>query len=166
MFRILRPSPNVLVISGSPLQALIRLGIWVGVVAIFYAVVLGSTPPTEAVPSAADEWSLHEWLLLLFPIFLLPYLFNCVRVLLRSEALVFDGPSQLVSRKRQPLAAFTDVRELRLRAVNATCEELCLSAALADGRVLTLLESKPSAEINALAEEIAELVGVKVIRAA
>lgn len=166
MFKVIRPGPGILVVSEKPLPALIRLGIWLSVVAIFYAVLLGGGAQGGITPAAANGRDLHEWLLLLFPLFLLPYLFNCVRVIFGAGELVFDGPSSTVSRRRRRLAAFADIRELRLRTVNATCEEFCLSAALADGRLLTLLESRGSPDIDALAEEIAALIGVKLTRAA
>jgi hypothetical protein len=166
MLKILRPSPQVLVISERRLQALIRLGIWVGIVSVFYLVVLDGTAPADGESAVFGAGSYWEWLLLLFPLFLLPYLFNCLKALLRSDEMIFDGRSQLVSSRSQALAAFGDIRELHLRAVNGTCEEFCLSATLGDGRHIRLCESGASSAITALADEIAALVGVEVIRGA
>jgi len=166
MLKVLHPSPQVLVISERRLQALIRLGIWIGTVSVFYLVVLNGASFADGEPAAFGEGRHWEWLLLLFPLFLLPYLFNCIRALLRSDELIFDGGSRMVSRRSQPLAAFGDIRELHLRAVNGTCEEFCLSATLGDGRHITLCESSASAAITALADEIAVLVGVEVTRGA
>jgi len=157
MVKVLRPTPQVLIISERRLQALIRLGIWIAIVCVFYLVVLNGASP------AGGYW---EWLLLLFPLFLLPYLFDCIRVLLRSDELIFDGRSQVVSSRSRPLAAFGDIRKLHLRAVNGTCEEFCLSATLDDGRDIKLCESGASAAIIALADEIAALVGVEITRGA
>jgi hypothetical protein len=36
MLKALRPNPQVLVVSEQRLRALIRLGIWIGVVSVFY----------------------------------------------------------------------------------------------------------------------------------
>ncbi len=166
MFRITRLSPGVLVISEKPLQALVRLGIWIGIVVIFYLVTLGGIPVAGGAALGTDEWGLHEWLLLMFPVFLLPYVFSCIRALLGVGNLVFDGPSQSILRRGQLLAKFANIREMRLRAVNATCEEFCLTATLADGRVVTLLESKGTSGIDVVAEEISALVGVNLIRTA
>jgi len=166
MFKIIRPGADVVVVSERPLQALIGLGIWLGVVVIFYAVVLGAGARGGIAPPAGESRNWHDWLLLLFPLFLLPYLFNCLRAIFGAGDLIFDGASRTVSRRRRLLAAFADIRELRLRTVNATCEEFCLSAVLADGRIVSLLERSRSAGVDALAEEIAALIGVKVIRAA
>lgn len=166
MFKLIRPGPGVLVVSEKPLPALVRLGIWLSLVGIFYAVLLGGGAKGGIAPAAANGRDLHDWLLLLFPLFLLPYLFNCLRAIFGAGDLIFDGASRTVSRRRRLLAAFADIRELRLRTVNATCEEFCLSAVLADGRIVSLLERSRSAGVDALAEEIAALIGVKVIRAA
>lgn len=166
MFKITRPGPSVLVLSQKSLPALIRLGIWVCVVVIFYVAVFASSTHDDTVSSGATGRNVHEWLFLLFPIFLLPYLFNCIRAIAGSGDLIIDGPSRSVSRRSRPLASFADIRELRLRAVNATCEEFCLSATLRDGRHITLLESRGSPGIAALTEEIASLIGVKITRAA
>ncbi len=166
MLKVLRPSPQVLVISERRLQALIRLGIWIGIVSVFYLVVLDGAAPAGGEPAVFGTGGYWEWLLLLFPLFLLPYLFNCVRALLRSDELIFDGRSQLVSSRSQPLAAFGDIRKLHLRAVNGTCEEFCLSATLDDGRHIKLCESGALAAIAVLADEIAALVGVEITRGA
>ena len=106
MLKVLRPSPRVLIISERRLQALIRLGIWIGIVSVFYLVVLGGAAPADGEPTIFGTGSYWEWLLLLFPLFLLPYLFNCLRALLRSDEMIFDGRSQLVSSRSQALAAF------------------------------------------------------------
>ena len=166
MLKVLRPSPQALVVSERRLQALIRLGIWIGTVSVFYLVVLNGASFADGEPAVFGAGGHWEWLLLLFPLFLLPYLFNCVRVLLRSDELILDGRSRMVSSRRQSLAAFGDIRKLHLRAVNGTCEELGLSATLSDGRHIKLCESSASAEITALADEIAALVGVEVTRGA
>jgi hypothetical protein len=164
MVKILRPTPLVLIISERRLQALIRLCIWTGVVCVFYLVVLNGTPLAGGKPAIFDAGGYWEWLLLLFPLFLLPYLFSCVRALLRSDELIFDGRSRLLSRRRRPLAAFGDIEKLDLRAVNGTCEELRLSATLGDGRRIKLCEGGASAAIIALADEVSALVGVEVAR--
>lgn len=167
MFKVTRPNHDILIVSEKPLAALVRLGIWLGVVGIFYAVVLGwESGATIPAPTTVIGHGWREGLILLFPVFLLPYLFSCVRGILGAGDLVFDGTSRTVTRKQQSLAAFSDIRELNLRTVNATCEEYSLSALLADGRKLSLLEIKGSPDVEQLAEEIAALIGVEITRAA
>lgn len=163
MFRVTRPDQDILVISEKPLHALVRMGIWLCVAGLFYAVVLFGGVPGEAAAAGGRSW--HEWLFLLFPLFLLPYLIDSVRGILGAGDLILNGCARTVSRRRRPLAAFGDIRELQLRAVNATCEEFRLSAALADGRVVTLLESRGTPGLNVLAEEMASMIGVEVSRA-
>lgn len=165
MLKVFRPQPNILVVSQTRAQALVRLGIWVVVVSIFYLVVLGGEFSGEAGEKAGQD-DVHRWLLLLFPLFLLPYVFSCAREISGGGKLIFDGASREIFRKDRLLTAFDDIRELRLRAVNATCEELSLGVSLADGRFMNLLESKPGVTVETVAEEIADLIGVKLTHSA
>lgn len=165
MFKVLRPQPNMLVVSQTRAQALVRLVIWIAVVSIFYLVVLGGDLSAEAGDKNGQK-NFHEWVLLLFPLFLLPYVAGCMREIFGGGTLVFDGASRKVLRRDRLLAAFDDIRELRLRTVNATCEEFCLCASLADGKFLALLESKHGATVDSVAMEIADLIGVELVRSA
>lgn len=160
MYKIARHEPDILVISDGTLQAFVRLCIWLAVVATFYAVILGGGGP-----SMAGGRDLHDWLLLLFPLFLLPYLINCIRTISGAGALVVDGTARTLWRRKRPLARFADIREIELRPVNATCEEFCLSASLSDGRRVTLVEGKRLENLDDLAREIAEMTGVRLSRA-
>lgn len=166
MLKVSRPATGLLVISQGRAQAFVRLAVWIGVVIVFYLVLLGDAilSPEPVTNSHADAW--HERVLLLFPLFLLPYLFSLVRTLRRADELTLDGCEKIVSRGRRTLAAFSDVRSLELRTVHGTCEEFRLSAILSDGRIIGLVETEASAAIEALAQEISELLGVPLARPA
>lgn len=164
MLKVARPEPRTLVITDRPTGALVRLIIWIGVVFIFYLAVLDDTALVGESPPGPESGGWHEWLLLLFPLFLLPYLFSLVRSLLRAGEFTFDGRSRTLSTRTQPVAAFSEIRELRLRTIHGSCEEFRLSAVLGNGRGIKLIEAKASAQVDDLAAEISELVGVDVIR--
>lgn len=166
MLSVTRPGPQLLVISERPTEVLLCLAIWIGVVFIFYLVVLGESALIGGRSNVNVAAGWHHWVLLLFPLFLLPYLFKLVRSLSRADELRFDGRSKMLSRKRRILVAFADIRELQLRTVHGTCEELRLSATLADGRNIKLIEIEASKAMMALAAEISELVGVEITRTA
>ncbi len=164
MLKVSRPASGVLVVSHGRTQALVRLAIWTSVVVIFYLVVLGDAAQTAEHTGSDKTAAWHVWVLLLFPLCLLPYLFGLIRILRRANDLIFDGPRKTVSKGKRALAAFADVRALEMRAVHGTCEEFRLSALLEDGGNLELIETEASAMIEALAEEISELLEVPLTR--
>ena len=166
MPKVSRPATGLLVISQGRAQAFVRLAIWIGVVAVFYLVLLGDAALSgeRTASDKADAW--HEWVLLVFPLFLFPYLFSQVRALRRADELTLDGREKIVSQGRRTLAAFADVRSLELQTVHGSCEEFRLSVILSDGRRIELLETEASAAIEALAQEISELIDVPLARTA
>lgn len=164
MLNVSRPAAGLLVISRGRAQAFARLVIWIGVVIVFYLAVLGDAVPGRAPPGYDEAGAWHEWALLLFPAFLLPYLFSLVRTLRRADVLILDGCEKIVSRGRRRLVAFAEVRSLDLRTVHGTCEEFRLSAILSDGRSIGLVETEASAAVEALAQEVSELIGVPLAR--
>lgn len=166
MLRVSRPETEILVVSQGQAQAVVRLLIWISVVVLFYVVLLFGAPLNEERPAgdAAAAW--HRWALFLVPFFLLPYLFGLVRAIRRGDELIFSGLDNIVSKGGRTLAAFADIRAIELQTVHGTCEEFRLSAVLAAGNTISLLETEASAEVEALAREISELVDAPLIRAA
>ena len=153
-----------MVVSQGQAQAVVRLLIWLSVIVLFYMVLLVGAPHNEE--RASDEvtavW--HVWALFLFPLFLLPYLFSLVRAVRRGDELVFNSLDKIVSKGGRRLAAFTDIRAVELRTVQGTCEEFRLSAVLDDGGRIALLETEASAEVDALAGKISDLLQVPLTR--
>ncbi len=143
-----------------------RLIIWLGVVVIFYLVALRSGVPSGERWLVDGPTALHEWLLLLFPLFLLPYLPSLIRALRGFDELTFDGRSRMLSGEARLAVAFADVEDLQLRTVHGSCEEYRLDAVLKDGRRIELFETEASAAVESLAEEVSELLGVALTRKA
>ena len=164
MLRVSRPGTGILVVSQGQAQAVVRLLIWLSVVVLFYLVLLFGAPLNEELSSDDSAAAWHVWALLLVPLFLLPYLFGLIRAIRRSDELIFNGPDKIVSKGGKTLAAFTDIRAIELRTVHGTCEELRLSAVLDDGGSIALLETEASAEVDALAGKISELLQVPLTR--
>lgn len=164
MLKVSRPASGILVISQGRTQTLVRLAIWIGVVVIFYLVVLGDAALTDDHSANTEATAWRTWVLLLFPLCLLPYLFSLVRALRRADALICDGRAKRLSKRRQTLVDFADIRELELQTVQGTCEEFRLSAILSNGHSIELLEAEASAATEALAVEISELLEAPLIR--
>ncbi len=166
MLRISRPATQMLVVSQGRAHALVRLLIWISVVVLFCIVLLIDAPLGNERPpdDAAAAW--RTWALFLVPLFLLPYLFSLTRALRRGDELVINGLDEIVSRGKVRLATFADIRAIELQTVHGSCEEFRLSAVLAAGGAIPLLETDASADVEALAGEISERVDVPLIRAA
>lgn len=156
--RVSRPCADQLVLTRTRASALIRLLIWLAIVGGFYLVLRVDMPQSVAQDGHA------RWLLLLVPLFLLPYLLDCVRVLVRGEAHVFDGGAAQLRSTDHPPVPFAQIDCLELRAVNGGCEELSLSACLRDGRRIVLLTDNASARTVKVATDAAALVGVELKR--
>jgi hypothetical protein len=166
--KISRPSPRVLVVADRPLPALLGLLVWIALVAIYYCTLFAVGPMQEMVPIVSLEQlanrSLDSWLLLLFPVIIVPYLVSTVRVLANRRRFVFDGVSRVVERDEKKIATFAEVRQLELRAVNGRCEELTISAVLNDGAELGIHSGGAADSIVALAGDIADVLDVEVVR--
>ncbi len=166
MLRISRPTAEILVASLGRTQALVRLLIWISVVVLFCIVLLfdASLGNQRSPDDPAAAW--RRWALFLVPLFLLPYLFGLTRAIRRGDELVINGVDGIVLKGGKTLAAFTEIRAIELRTVHGSCEEFRLSALLAAGGTVSLLETEASAAVEALAREISERLEVPLIRSA
>jgi len=146
-----RPAPRVLVVSQARTGAALRLVIWAAVVGAF-VLVLAPVAAGEA-PGGALA------LLVLVPLVLLPYLVEGVGVLVRGREHVFDGEARALRASGRAPVAFARIREVRVAAVNATCEEAAVIVVLDDGSTLPVHTGARFAAMRALGEEIASLTG-------
>lgn len=166
MLEVSRPDAGTLIISKGRAQAFVRLLIWAGVVLLFYIVLISDLVQSGERPEGGEAAAWHLWTLMLFPLFLLPYLFGLLRTIRRADDLIFDGRKRTVSKGKQTLAGYADIRALELLSVHATCEEFRLSAVLADGVSIELMETEASVAIEVLAREISNLLSVPLNRKA
>lgn len=164
MLRVFRPTTKILVVSQGRAQAVVRLLIWIGVVVLFYIVLLVDAPLGNERPPDDSAAAWRTWALFLVPLFLLPYLFGAIRAIRRSDELIFNGLDEIVFKGGRTLATFADIRAIELQTVHSSCEEFRLSAVLAAGGAIPLLETEASAEVDALAGKISDLLQVPLTR--
>ncbi len=166
--KISRPSPRVLVVADRRLPALLGLLVWIALVAIYYCTLFAVGPMEKMAPIVSLEqlafYHLDSWLLLLFPVIIVPYLVSTVRVLANRGRFVFDGVLHVVEKDEKKIATFAEVRQLELRAVNGRCEELTICAVLNDGAEFGIHTSGAVDSIVALARDIADALDVEVGR--
>ena len=156
--RVSRPTSDQLVLTRPRFAAFVRLLIWCAIVAGFFWVLVVDQPATMA------QVQHSQWLAVLVPIILLPYLFDIVGVLLHGESHVFDGAARELRAARHSPVPFAQIQCLELHAVNGGCEELALRARLHDGRCITLMTDDASSRVVNIASEAADLVGVELMR--
>jgi len=141
------------------LRGLAGVTLWLGLAAVLCTVLTrGWSPPDGA--SHGASWALLALALLA----LLPYLVRSLRALRGRDEITIEAEQAGIARRGERLAAAGEVRALRLRAVNGTCQELTLSAELKDGRRLVLYESGVAGRVSSKAREAAALLGVELIR--
>lgn len=167
--KVSRPRSQVLVVADRRLPALLGLIVWLALVGIYYCTLFALGPMEEMAPMVSSEqlaqFRLQSWLLLLLPLIIAPYLVNAIRALANRQRFVFDGKSHVVEKDAKKIATFAEVRRLELRAVNGRCEELAICAILNDGAELGIHTGGAADRTVALAGDIAEVLGVEVVRA-
>ncbi len=155
--RVSQPDPAVLIITKGRLSAFAGLAVGVGLLVVVYYALLGP----GGGPVADGSFG---WLLLLFPILLIPQFSESFRVFAHGGELTFDGRSSEIRRNRRSVAAFNEIRHLCLQATNGSCEELTLSAVLTDGRKFEIHTGERAAAMNVLARDVARVLDVEVVR--
>ena len=163
-----RPSPQILVVADRRLPAILGLLVWLALVAIYYCTLfavgpMGDLAPIVSLEQLADR-SLDGWLLVLFPVIIVPYLMSTIRVLANRRRFVFDGVSHVVEKGEKKIATFAEIRRLELRAVNGRCEELRICAILNDGAEFGIHSGGAADSMVALAGDIAAVLDVEVVR--
>jgi hypothetical protein len=165
--KISRPSPQVLVVADRRLPALLGLLVWIALVAIYYCTLFAVGPMEKMTPIVSLEQlvnlNLESWLVVLFPVIIVPYLVGAVRILADRRRLVFDGVAHVVEKGEMKIATFAEIRRLELRAVNGRCEELTICAVLNGGAELGIHSGGAADSIVALAGEIADILDVEVV---
>ena len=103
------------------------------------------------------------WVSLLFPLFLIPYIFGIIKSIRKSEVFVFDGETRNLRKNGKSIIRFDQLINVRLKAVNGNCEELRLSVQGEDNISVEIpLEDSPNRVVEA-ARAISDITNVKVL---
>jgi hypothetical protein len=161
-----RPHPAVLVVAGRRLPAAGGLAVLAAVTLLFWSMALFPEPGPAVVGGSGPRLPADSgaWLLLLVPFALAPYWLRCLRTLRRGDVLTVDGRARTLTRHPGMALPFDRIRQLEIRAVNSTCEEIALGLVLADGQRITLAIEGRAAEMEPLANVLAAGLGVEVVR--
>lgn len=150
--------PNKLEIGEPRWRAIVRLLIWLSMVAIYY---VSFVKVVGTGSSLTDNGSLF-WVSLLFPLFLTPYLFGIIRNIRKHEVFVFDDVTGELRKNGLPIIRLDQIIDVRLKAVNGICEELSLSVHGEDNISIELPVDGPPDRVAEAASAIASMTNVEV----
>lgn len=150
--------PNRLEIGEPRWRVVVRLLIWLSVVVLYYVTLV---PIDAADAGRMNNASLH-WVLLVFPLFLTPYLFGIIQTLRDRELFVFDGVAGDLRRDGIAIIRLDQITDVCLEAVNGTCEELSLSVRGEDNFSVDLPVDGPPARVAEVGSAIASMANVQV----
>lgn len=150
--------PNKLEIGEPRWRAIVRLLIWLSMVAIYY---VSFVKVVGTGSSLTDNGSLF-WVSLLFPLFLTPYLFGIIRNIRKHEVFVFDDVTGELRKNGLPIIRLDQIIDVRLKAVNGICEELSLSVHGEDNISIELPVYGPPDRVAEAASAIASMTNVEV----
>lgn len=150
--------PNKLEIGEPRWRAIVRLLIWLSMVAIYY---VSFVKVVGTGSSLTDNGSLF-WVSLLFPLFLTPYLFGIIRNIRKHEVFVFDDVTGELRKNGLSIIRLDQIIDVRLKAVNGICEELSLSVHGEDNISIELPVYGPPDRVAEAASAIASMTNVEV----
>jgi len=167
--RVSRPSSQILVITESRLPAIGLLAFYLAFFAFWYygTLDLGKIPDgVHLFDHVLDRLSANPflWLFVLFPVLSVPYIFKSLRIAVMGEELTFDGMTRTVLKNQKRLAGFNEIAYLQMRTIRGKSKEHRLTAVLQTGDKIEIYTSDTAHEIMALADDAADILGVRVVR--
>jgi len=168
--RVSRPSSQVLVVSESRLSHIVALAIYPVFFALWYYFLLdlGKIPDgVHPFDHLLDRLSAEPflWLFVLAPVFFVQAIFNSLRIAVVGEEITFHGITRTVLKNQKRLAGFDEIAYLQIRTIRgAEDAEHILTAVLQAGNKIEIDTSSNVSDIIALADDVADILGVRVIR--
>jgi len=105
------------------------------------------------------------WLFVLAPVFFVPAMFNAIRIAVVGEEITFNGITRTVLKNQKRLAGFDEIAYLQIRTIRgAEDAEHILTAMLQTGNKIEIYTSMIASDIIALADDAADILGVRVVR--
>jgi hypothetical protein len=168
--RVSRPSSQVLVVSEGRLSHIGSLAFGLVFFAIWYYTLLdlGKIPDgVHRFDHVLDRLSAEPflWLFVLGPLLIVPYIFKSLRIAVMGEEVAFNGITRTVLKNRKRLAGFNEIAHLQIRTIRGgKSEEHRLTAVLQTGDKIEIYTTYTAHEIIALADDAADILGVRVVR--
>jgi hypothetical protein len=168
--RVSRPGSQILVITESRLSHIVDLAMRLVFFAYWYYVVLdlGKTPDgVHPFDHVLDRLSAEPflWLFVLGPLLFIGDIFESLMIAVVGEEFTFNGMTRTVLKNQKRLAGFDEIAYLQIRTIRgAEDAEHILTAVLQAGKKIEIDTSSNASDIIALADDVADILGVRVIR--
>ena len=105
------------------------------------------------------------WLFVLGPLLFVGDIVESFMIAVVGEEFTFNGMTRTVLKNQKRLAGFDEIAYLQIRTIRgAEDEEHILTAVLQTGNKIEIDTSSNASDIIALADDVADILGVKVIR--
>jgi len=92
-------------------------------------------------------------------------MFNAIRIAVVGEEITFNGITRTVLKNKKRLAGFDEIVYLQIRTIRgAEDAEHILTAMLQTGNKIEIYTSMIASDIIALADDAADILGVRVVR--
>ncbi len=91
-------------------------------------------------------------------------MYKSLKIVAVGEQLYFDGVMRTILKNQKPLAKFDEVGHLQVRTISGEGEEHRLTAVLGSGKKIGIHTSGDSDEIITLADDVADIMKVEVVR--
>lgn len=167
--RVSRPSSQILVVTKRRLPRIGWLAFYISFFAFWYysLLSLGEIPngvhPFDHVRARLSEQP-FLWLFVLAPILAIPQMFKALKIVVVGEEFTFNGMTRTVLKNQKRLAGFNEIAHLQVRTIQGKSTEHRLTAVLHTGDKIEIHNSSNASDIIALADDIADMLGVSVVR--
>jgi hypothetical protein len=104
------------------------------------------------------------WLFVLAPVLTVLQVFNSLRIAVVGEEFTFDGVTRTVLKNQKRLAGFNEIAYLQIRTIQGKSADHRLTAVLQTSDKIEIHTSSNTSEIIALADDVADILGVRVVR--
>jgi hypothetical protein len=168
--KVSRPSSQILVVTESRLSHIGGLAIFLVFFAYWYynLLDLGKIPDgVRPFDHLLDRLSAEPflWLFVLGPLLFVGDIFESLWIAVVGEEFTFNGVTRTVLKNQKRLAGFDEIACLQIRTIRgAEDEEHILTVVLQTGNKIEIDTSSNASDIIALADDVTDILGAKVIR--
>jgi hypothetical protein len=108
---------------------------------------------------------LWKYCILGFPILLIPNIVRCIDIYINGEIYFFDGALKEIRKNKKIIAVFSDIDYIQIRTLydSDSANEYRVSMVFKSGNKIKIEQSHNRENITNVAEDIADILGVKII---
>jgi hypothetical protein len=167
--RVSRPNSQVLVVTKRRQSHIGFLALCFVFYAFWYYILLdlGKIPDgVHPFDHVLDRLSAQPflWLFVLAPVLSVLQIFNSLRIAVVGEEFTFNGLTRTVLKNQKQLARFNEIAYLQIRTIRGESTEHRLTAVLQTSDKFEIHTSSKASDILELADDVADILGVRVVR--